>query len=253
MIHYHGTPITPETAAAAIMKGRHAMVSFANPQQIELFLECCQSVSADNGAFPLWKAGEKVVSWDPYYAWVSYLMRHPCFDWALIPDIIDGSEDDNNALISAWPLGSTYGVPVWHLHESLEKLRILCEQWPRVAIGSSGEYANIGTDRWWHRMSEAMDVACPNGYPICKLHGLRMLDPFVYSRFPFSSADSTNVARNIGIDAAWKGPYSPANKAGRGVVLADRIESFNSAPSWSGMETQSALPFATLCNMAEQS
>jgi hypothetical protein len=246
MIHYHGTPITPEVAAAEIMKGRHAMVSFANPQQLELFLECCQSVSADNGAFPLWRAGEKVLSWEPYYKWVEPLVRHPSFDFALIPDVIDGAEAENDSLIDQWPMGIHVGVPVWHLHESLEKLERLCRNWPRIAFGSSGDYATIGTDRWWHRMSEAMNVACPDGYPICKLHGLRMLDPYVFSRFPFSSADSTNVARNIGIDAAWRGSYSPANKAGRGVVIANRIEAFNSAPCWRGLETQESLPFGIL-------
>lgn len=39
MIHYHGTPITPETAAAVILAGRHAMVSYANPQMLELCFE----------------------------------------------------------------------------------------------------------------------------------------------------------------------------------------------------------------------
>lgn len=242
MIHYHGTPITPDVAAASVLKGRHAMVSFANPQQLELCLECCQSVVEDNGAFPKWRAGEKVSDWGPYYEWVGESIRHPNFEWALIPDVIDGTEEDNDALIKAWSLGD-FGVPVWHLHESLEKLGRLCREWRRVAIGSSGEYANIGTDRWWHRMSEAMNTACPDGYPLCKLHGLRMLDPFVFTRFPFSSADSTNVARNIGIDSAWRGSYQPANKAGRAVVLADRIEAFNSAPRWNGLETQQGLPF----------
>lgn len=27
MIHYHGTPLTPESAAASVFAGRHAMVS----------------------------------------------------------------------------------------------------------------------------------------------------------------------------------------------------------------------------------
>ncbi|MGK9559302.1 hypothetical protein O6495_24055, partial [Salmonella enterica subsp. enterica] len=43
-----------------------------------------------------------------------------------------------------------------------------------------------------------------------------------------ASADSTNVARNIGIDSAWKGTYSPQSKETRAYVLAERIESFNS-------------------------
>lgn len=39
MIHYHGTPITPASAAMAILRGRHAMVSFACQQQVALAFE----------------------------------------------------------------------------------------------------------------------------------------------------------------------------------------------------------------------
>lgn len=43
-------------------------------------------------------------------------------------------------------------------------------------------------------------------------------------------ADSTNVARNIGIDKAWqKSAYAPASKETRAAVLVERIESMNSA------------------------
>lgn len=238
MIPYHGCPMTPESAAAVIAAGRHAMVSFANPEQVNLMFECCQSVALDNGAYPLWRSGKTVDDWKPYYAWVSYWAKHPSFDFALIPDVIDGTERENDNLIAVWPLGKFKGCPVWHLHESLQKLQRLCEFWPRVAIGSSGEYAQIGTGQWWNRMGEAMNVACPFGYPMAKLHGLRMLDTEVFSRFPFSSADSTNVARNIGIDQKWKGTYQPANKAGRGVVMANRIEAFQSCASWTKMDTQ---------------
>lgn len=231
MIHYHGTPITPEADMVRIVTGRHAMVSFANPQQIEIVADICQSFSQDNGAYPAWRAGKPITDWTPYYAWVREWKKHPGFDFALIPDVIDGTEKENDTLIAVWPHGNA-GVPVWHLHESLRKLQRLCEFWPRVALGSSGEYATIGTDKWWNRMAEAMEVACPFGRPDAKLHGLRMLDPEVFSRFPFSSADSTNVARNIGIDSAWRGTYLPPNKAVRGIVLAERIESVQSAPTW---------------------
>jgi len=241
MIHYHGTPITPETAAAEIIAGRHAMVSFANPQQIDLISDACQSFALDNGAFSAWRAGKPITDWKPYYEWVKKWRRHPGFDWALIPDIIDGSEKDNDVQIAIWPLGKYAGVPIWHLHESLPKLQRLCEFWPRVAFGSSGEFAAIGASAWWNRMGEAMEIACRFGWPMTKLHGLIMLDPEIFGKFPFSSADSTNVARNIGIDGAWRGTYQPIDKAGRGVVLANRIESHNSAPSWERMHIQTAL------------
>jgi hypothetical protein len=82
-------------------------------------------------------------------------------------------------------------------------------------------------------VEEAMNAICnDNGHPPCKLHGLRMLNPDVFTRLPFASADSTNIAQNIGIDSAWKGTYQPATKEWRAMVMADRIESHNSASSW---------------------
>lgn len=214
------------------MIGRHCMVSFAHLQQLDLAFDICQSVALDNGAYPNWKAGRAITNWSGYYRLVERWQHHPRFDFSLIPDVIDGTEDDNHRLVSEWPFSKVAGVPVWHLHESLDYLMSLAEQWPRVALGSSGEYATVGTDRWYSRMGEAMEVLCPSGYPITKLHGLRMLNPAIFTQFPFSSADSTNVSRNIGIDSKWKGTYLPHNKAVRGIVLAERIESFNSAPYW---------------------
>lgn len=43
MIHYHGGPVTPLPASLALWQGRHAMVSFARPDQIALVAEVCQS------------------------------------------------------------------------------------------------------------------------------------------------------------------------------------------------------------------
>jgi len=218
------------------------MISFAHPYQLPIIADVCQSFALDNGAFSAWRSGKPIIDWKPYYAWVREWMKHPGFDWALIPDVIDGTEKDNDVQIAIWPLG-TRGVPIWHLHESLQKLERLCEFWPRVAFGSSGEFAAIGTKKWWGRMTEAMEIACPFGQAEAKIHGLRMLNPEIFSRFPFSSADSTNVARNIGIDRARRGTYQPPNKAVRGLVLAERIESMQSAPTWDRCAIQEPLIF----------
>lgn len=234
MIHYHGGPITPVTAAFRLWRGRHAFVSFAHPEQVDIALEESQSFALDNGAFSMWKSGASI-DWDSYYAWVGRFLQHPGFDFALIPDVIDGSTSDNAELVDAWPFSRRYGVPVWHLHESVEWLEHLVREWPRVAIGSSGEFASIGSQSWWNRMAQAMRVACDsNGMPLCKLHGLRMLNPEIFSRFPFSSADSTNVAQNIGIDGKWRGTYSPASKETRALVIAERVEQTNSSQFWQG-------------------
>jgi hypothetical protein len=72
---------------------------------------------------------------------------------------------------------------------------------------------------------------------MCKLHGLRMLNPTVYSQLPLASADSTNVARNIGIDSAWTGAYMKGlSKGVRAMVLRERIEKHASAARWTGKE-----------------
>lgn len=235
MIHYHGLPITPASAALAAIRAGHAFVSFAAPDQLTIALEAAQSFAVDNGAFSAWKSGQPITDWELFYEWVSDLHRYPGFDFAVIPDVIDGDEVANDALVEQWPWrvrAPWIGAPVWHLHESLQRLERLALAWPRICLGSSGQFAKIGTTAWWNRMAEAFNVLCDRqGRPVCKVHGLRMLDPEVFSRFPFASVDSTNIGRNVGIDSAWRGTYTPPTKDVRALVMRSRIESVNS-PSW---------------------
>lgn len=231
MIHYHGLPMTPKLAMLRAMRSRHVMVSFEYPSQINDAAEIAQSFVLDNGAFSAWRAG-RAANFDGFVEWVDHWRFHPGFDWALIPDVIDGTEEDNDALLRRWPF-ARHSVPVYHLHESLERLNRLVLEYPRVALGSSGVYAQPGNDAWWARMSEVMRVACDSdGRPITKLHGLRMLDPVLFSHLPLASADSCNVARNIGIDSKWDGPYSPPDPETRAIILADRIEAHATARRW---------------------
>lgn len=238
MIHYHGGPVTPNTAAIALWERRHAMVSFAHPDQVALAAEVCQSFAIDNGAFSMWKSGA-VPDWEEYADWVAKWAGHPGFDFAIIPDVIDGKEKENDALITWWYSEPRrfQSCPVWHMHESLDRLKTLSYLYPwRVALGSTKQYATVGTVEWWARMSDAMKVLCDDqGRPRCKLHGLRMLNPTIFSFLPLSSADSTNVARNIGLDDKWDSPYCPRSRELRALVLADRIERHASASHWSGM------------------
>ncbi|MEG7347699.1 hypothetical protein V6D90_25710, partial [Serratia marcescens] len=122
-----------------------------------------------------------------------------------------------------------FGVPVWHMNESDDRFIRLCNEYPRVAIGSCGEYDVRKPAISVTRMKDIIrHVVDKHGQPICKLHGLRMLNPQIFTKLPLSSADSTKVARNIGIDKKWKGAYSPASKETRAAVMAERIEAFNS-------------------------
>jgi len=55
----------------------------------------------------------------------------------LIPDVIDGDEDANDHLLEQWP-GNLPGVPAWHMHESIKRLKRLAQSWRMVAPGSGG-------------------------------------------------------------------------------------------------------------------
>lgn len=240
MIHYHGGPVTPVDAAVSLWTRRHALVSFAWPSQLPLAAEVSQSFVLDNGAFSLWQKGGGVVDVVAYAEWVSAYERHPAFDFAIIPDQIDGDEAANDRLIARWfNQRVDRGVPVWHMHEDLDRLRYLitCVQsrvFPCLALGSSGAYAKVGDAAWWGRMQEVMEVACDDvGRPLCRLHGLRMLSPTIFSHVPLASADSCNVARNIGLDQRWRGAYAPVTPKQRALVLAERIEHHVAAVRWS--------------------
>ncbi len=241
MIHYHGGRHSTWQVAVEIWKRRHALVSYADPQQIAIAAEVAQSFALDNGAFSVWKQGI-AVDWKGYYAWVEEWWRHPGFDWAVIPDVIDGDEAANDALVAEWPFGKHVGVPVWHLHESLDRLARLANDWPRVALGSSGQFRTPGTPVWWGRMQQAMETVCDEqGRPKVKLHGLRMLRPPVCKDVPLASADSAGVSQSIGFNKNWGHAYRNASDPARAHVLVDNYEGMQSAPVWCGIPAQEEL------------
>jgi hypothetical protein len=238
MIRYHGMPLSGrDTTAVKCMQGKHACISYSDIQPLNLCLELCQSVMIDNGAYTTWKSG-KEFNIEGYARLILQYYRHPALSFYLIPDSIIGADRENNILRAQWRdmvPGDAYamGVPVWHLHETIETLEYLALAYPRVAIGSSGQYSEIGTQLWWARMAEAMGAVCDDqGRPKCKLHGLRQLDNTICSHIPYASADSTNVAKNISMDSAWRGTYVPYSKSTRAIVMMERIESHASASRW---------------------
>lgn len=242
MIKYHGTPFSGSNGEAAeALVGRHAFVSFAAPSQLQICLDVCQSIALDNGAFSAWKSG-KVIEWENYFSWAQKLMRHPCVDWAIIPDVIDGDEEANIKLIARWHEwfhtdAMSFGVPVWHMHESDTKLRYLAHAYKRIAIGSSQEFSQVGSYKWHERMNWSMRLICDSeNRPITKVHMLRGLDPDVFSMYPFASADSTNAGRNCGIDQAWSGTYAPSSTGWRARVVMARIESFQSSDKFNAKQ-----------------
>ena len=244
MIHYHGfRGIRAEDCWSAFGAG-HAFISFHCEDRnwvSDVAPGLCQSFALDNGAFSAWRSGNPVTDWSDFYKWAEQMCKLPNCDFAVIPDVIDGTDDDNDSLLYEWPIRHM-GAPVWHMHSSLSRLERLVNEYPRVCIGSSGQYADVGSPGWWARINEAMIVACDSdGYPLTKLHGLRMLNPRIFSVLPLSSADSTTVVRNIGIDKQWKGTYLPPNRSIRAQVLRSRIEAHNSACKWVAQQVQEDL------------
>lgn len=207
------------------------MVSYAYPNHLPMVADVSQSFALDNGAFTTWKSGKKF-DIDGYESWVTQWHLHPGFSWYLIPDIIDGDESANDKLLYSWiTKGIRNGVPIWHMHESFDRLRVLAGFFPMVALGSSGKYAYPGTPLWWKRMNKALSTITIEGKPITKLHGLRMLNPRIFTRIPLASADSTNASQNSGSFRLF-GRYPHPLSAERANTIADIIEMHNSSPIW---------------------
>lgn len=224
MIHYHGTPCGgTKTDAKYFLKNRHALVSFANQQDVGIVMQETSSFILDNGAFTFWRGG-KSPNWDKYIEWVSEIGKSPKFDWWLIPDVIDGNEDDNWRLMFNYGRKFPFGVPVFHMHESIYHLQRLIDSYDRIAIGSSGQWPNPGTPSWWNRMNILMKTICnSDGTPKVKLHGLRMLDPKIFTKLPLSSADSCNASRN-----SCRTNIKGSSRGEKAVTIAKNVEIFTS-------------------------
>jgi hypothetical protein len=191
-IHYHGTPITPLTALYS-MSGGHFCVSHWRPDQTEQCHKMAQSVMLDNGAFSAWQAGRPIEDWRPYYDWCDRWLGYPT-TWAVIPDIITGTVEDQDALLKEWPFGHR-GAPVWHMHEPIDRLLWLVDHWPKVCMGSSAEYAVVLSKDWERRMDAAWRALDARNCRTPWVHMLRGMQ-LVRGRWPFASVDSTSIARN---------------------------------------------------------
>lgn len=191
MIHYHGTPITPMTALYELA-GRSFCVSHANPADVARVHQIGQSVMLDNGAFSKFKSG-KPTDWNKFYEWCDRWLDYPT-TWAVIPDVIDAGSQEQDALIREWPHGHR-GAPVWHMDEPMHRLLRLCDEWPRVCIGSTAEYFQVLSPLWERRMDEAWTEISARHKRTPWVHMLRGMQ-LSGKRWPFASVDSTDVAQN---------------------------------------------------------
>jgi hypothetical protein len=214
-LHYHGTPITPITALYELA-GRCFCVSFAAKQDAERCHQIGQSVMLDNGAFSLWRRG-LATDWPGYYAWVEQWLEYPT-TWAVIPDLIDGGELAQDELIKRWPFGHR-GAPVWHLDEPLDRLVRLCDEWPKVCMGSTAEYAEVLSEAWQRRVDQAFDQLSLGRRFLPWIHMLRGM-ACCGLRWPFASVDSTDIGRNHNRDQ-----NTPRK-------LADRWDKMQCPASW---------------------
>lgn len=191
MIHYHGTPLSPRRELYKLA-GRNFCVSFSDPRDAAICLKIGQSVMFDNGAFSAYTKGVKV-NFRDYISWVEALLGPP--HWAVIPDVIDGSEFEQRKLIGQWPFAPIVSAPVWHMNLPIKYLLRLSETWPRICFGSTARYWQIGSDEWCRRADEAFNALTKESRTIPWIHMLRGLS-LAGDRWPFGSADSVNVARN---------------------------------------------------------
>ncbi len=172
--------------------GAHYCVSHAHPGDIERAHKHGQSVMLDNGAFSKWKSG-KETDWNKYYEWADKWLDYPT-TWAVIPDDIEGSVEVQDELIKQWPFKHR-GSPVWHLHEPVERVLRLVDEWPQVCFGSSGEYTSVGSPAWCRRMELVFSELEKRHKRTPWIHMMRGMQCVKWG-FPFASVDSADVARN---------------------------------------------------------
>ena len=219
MFKYHGTPITPKSVFEKYMPDKNVLISYAHKGDFNRAVQLSNKIIIDNGAFSFWNKKKKV-NWSEYYKWVSDRINK--IDYYFIPDVIDGTELENDELIANFFDNNIKGselydkaVPVWHVAESFDRLYTLMRYFNYIAIGSSGDYQTLGTKQWHDRMYEVMKIVCDSdGVPKVRLHMLRCLDKDIFTKYPFYSGDSTNFARNHARDGAEN--------------ILNRIEPYNS-------------------------
>jgi hypothetical protein len=223
VIHYHGTPITPRPELEN-MAGRHFCVSYASPQDLKTCLRIGASVMLDNGAFSAFTRGLELNE-AGFYSWLEPILGHP--HWAVVPDVIDGTVEQQRERADRWPFSREFGAPVWHLGLPVDYLLELVDNWPRVCFGSSGQFWQVGSIGWNSQMTMAFNELVKRRTRLPWIHGLRMLG--VVQDWPLASADSTNVAQNY------------KRRPGCAECMAAQLDAINSPIRWDEKEFQGEL------------
>jgi len=191
-LHYHGTPLSPRVELLKLA-GKCFCVPFSDPRDADVCLEIGQSVMFDNGAFSAHTKG-KPLDIPGYIRFLESRLRHP--HWAIPPDVIDGSVEQQREGLAAWPYPAQLSAPVWHMGLPIDYLLELAERWPRICFGSTAQFWQIGSDAWCRRADEAFNALARAHRHLPWIHMLRGMN-LSGDRWPFASVDSVNVARNF--------------------------------------------------------
>jgi len=210
-----GLPLTPIHLLEQL-KGESFCLSYATRNRLGRQLDDAIRLVADdgillldNGAFSAWRSGVPM-DVDGFVRWAADICRRCPQAVVVVPDVIDGDELANDEMrldFSGAMLEADAFIPgermmmVWHMHESLDRLTGLIEGcYQYIAIGSSGEYAKVGTPQWHARIAEAFDhierfcADSEGAYVRPWIHMMRAQSEA--HRYPFDSADSCSVAVN---------------------------------------------------------
>lgn len=200
-----GTPITPAHLIGELA-GESFCVSYATKRdaEVERIIGLVgDMLMLDNGAFTAWKKnGQEPFSQagaiEGFESWALGILDRCPAAVAVVPDTITGTTEQNRALYKATRLPRDRAMVVFHMHESDEYLEeLLRAGFAYVAIGSSGEFAKVGTADWHCRIAAIMAV-------IDKVERDTGVRPHVHMmraqaehyRYDFDSSDSTNLAVN---------------------------------------------------------
>lgn len=185
--------ITPITALYE-MAGRHFLVNYLYPANAQRCHDIGQSCAVDNGAFGAWKSNKRT-NWPRYYGWCEQWLNYPS-TWAIPPDVIDAPSQEQDALLNEWPHGKRQAAPVWHMDEPISRLcRLIEEDWNRVCMGSTAEFAVVLSDVWCRRMDEVWNELTRTFSRTPLIHMLRGM-ACSGLRWPFGSVDSSDIAQN---------------------------------------------------------
>lgn len=167
----------------------------------------------DNGAFSSYTKG-KPFRKKEYIQWLDDKLYGA--NWAVVPDKIGGSVSEQREYSSDWPYPDHLSCYVWHMDLPLGWLKELVEEKPFIAFGSSGKYWKVMSPEWKDRADQAWELIekVGNRNKVHMMRGLKVCG----QRWPFASADSSNIARNHGSHAVKKCTRE----------MADRIDSIQS-------------------------